>query len=195
MSSREAILNRVKTNKPAAVALPEKLAFPPLPAEACIEKFERIAEAVGTVIVQVQNLAEIGTYLKKHYESPERVLNTVKGVGFGQELSGPIEDGHVLANLEIAVVTGSIGVAENGAVWVSEENLPTRVLPFITEHLMLVVSAENIVNDMHEAYARMDVSAPGFGAFISGPSRTADIEQSLVIGAHGPKRAHVFIVK
>ncbi|WP_114781795.1 LutC/YkgG family protein [Botryobacter ruber] len=195
MSSREAILNRVKTNKPAAVALPQTLAFPPVPADACIEKFARTVEAVGGTVVEVTNLAEIGAYLKKHYESPERVLNTVHGVGFGQELSGPIEDGHVLANLEIAVVTGSVGVAENGAVWVSEENLPTRVLPFITEHLMLVVAAENIVSNMHEAYVRLDVSAPGFGAFISGPSRTADIEQSLVIGAHGPKRAHVFILK
>ncbi|MFT2010468.1 LutC/YkgG family protein [Pontibacter sp. 13R65] len=195
MSSREAILKRVTANKPAGPPLPATLAFEPLPADALIEKYVRIAEAVGTVVMQVENLSAIGAYLKKHYETPERVLNTVKGVGFGQELSGPIEDGHTLANLEMAVVQGTLAVAENGAVWVSEEHLPIRVLPFITEHLMLVVSEKDVVNNMHEAYARLDVSVPGFGAFISGPSRTADIEQSLVIGAHGPKRAHVFLVK
>ena len=100
----------------------------------------------------------------------------------------------MLAQLELAVVAGSLAVAENGAIWVSEASLPTRVLPFICEHLVLVVYLSQLVGTMHEAYERLQVDEAGYGVFIAGPSRTADIEQSLVIGAHGPKRTHVFLV-
>ena len=64
---------------------------------------------------------------------------------------------------------------------------------FIAQHLALVISASNIVHNMHEAYERLSFDSPGFGAFISGPSKTADIEQSLVVGAHGPRSLTVFV--
>ncbi|MNW08326.1 Lactate utilization protein C [compost metagenome] len=47
---------------------------------------------------------------------------------------------------------------------------------------------------MHEAYQKIADSVYGFGTFIAGPSKTADIEQSLVLGAHGPKNMTVFIL-
>jgi L-lactate dehydrogenase complex protein LldG len=78
-------------------------------------------------------------------------------------------------------------------VWITERALPHRALPWIAQHLAVVVSADKLVNDMHEAYERLEVGG-GFGCFISGPSKTADIEQALVIGAHGPRSATVFLV-
>lgn len=195
MNSREAILRRISTHKPALTPLPAAVVRAPVAFEACLEQFVKSLKSVGAMVHLVPDLASIGVYLEQNFSPSERVLNTVPGIGFGTPVTAPIADAHQLGNLEIAVVKATLGVAENGAAWVTEESLPARVLPFICEHLMLVISQRNLVSTMHEAYARLDVASAGYGVFISGPSRTADIEQSLVIGAHGPKRAHVFLLQ
>lgn len=194
MSSREEILSRVKANKPAPSPLPDSYAFSPLPQAEGLALFIKSFENAGGTVVQVANLPDVGTWLKQQFPGPERLINTIPATGYGQQ-PGSYARGHELAQLELAIVAGVLAVAENGAIWVSGESLPTRVLPFICEHLVLVINKSQIVGTMHEAYARLQVAAPGYGVFIAGPSRTADIEQSLVIGAHGPKRAHVFIVE
>ncbi|MDR1719421.1 MAG: LUD domain-containing protein [Dysgonamonadaceae bacterium] len=96
-----------------------------------------------------------------------------------------------LDKLECVIFEGSFGVAENGAVWLEDKDLPHRILPFITQHLVLRLDSANIVSTMEEAYDRIRLSETGFGVFISGPSKTADIEQSLVYGAHGAVRETV----
>lgn len=88
---------------------------------------------------------------------------------------------------------GDFGVAENGAIWTPENRMKIRVLPFITLHLLVVLRRTAIVSNMHEAYVQIK-EVPGFGVFVAGPSKTADIEQSLVIGAHGAKRMTVILV-
>jgi L-lactate dehydrogenase complex protein LldG len=98
-----------------------------------------------------------------------------------------------LSDVEVGIIEAKMGVAENGAVWVTEEELKVRALPFICEHLVALVKEEDIVSNMHEAYERIREGDYGFGVFIAGPSKTADIEQSLVLGAHGPKTMTVLI--
>ena len=99
-----------------------------------------------------------------------------------------------LDRIELAVIPGRFGVAENGAVWVDEADLPHRAVPFVAQHLAIVLPKGEIVADMHAAYRRLPLAMPGYGVFISGPSKTADIEQALVIGAQGPKSLVVFLV-
>jgi L-lactate dehydrogenase complex protein LldG len=88
---------------------------------------------------------------------------------------------------------GLVAVAENGAIWINNTCFPHRIIPFITEHLILKVNAANLVPTMHEAYQQIGFNDISYGVFIAGPSKTADIEQSLVIGAHGPKALTVII--
>lgn len=90
-----------------------------------------------------------------------------------------------------AVLPGSYGVAENGAVWVPEEVMGWRAIPFLAEHLILIVHADKLVATMHDVYAQIQPGA--YGLFIAGPSKTADIEQHLVLGAQGPL-AHTVIL-
>lgn len=195
MTSREKILNQVRQNKPAAVALPQNTAFAAVAPAERLNLFTKSLQGVGAVVHLVPDLPSVGLQLEKEFPGTDRILNTLPAVGYGLPPAQALAAGHVLQNLELAIVAGSLGVAENGAIWVSAENLPARVLPFICEHLVLVIPADKLVGTMHEAYVVLPADFPDYGVFISGPSRTADIEQSLVIGAHGPKRAHVFIIQ
>ena len=101
------------------------------------------------------------------------------------------EDGLSLAEVEVLEIDGEFGVAENGAIWLTEDAVPHRVAPFICQHL--VINVKKIVPHMHAAYEELGKVNSGFGLFISGSSKTADIEQSLVIGAHGARSLTVVV--
>ena len=105
-----------------------------------------------------------------------------------------VADPHDLESVDWAVLPGQFGVAENGAIWVTDAGLKHRAIYFIVQHLALVLPSDQIVHQMHEAYGRASVGSSSLGVFISGPSKTADIEQSLVIGAHGPRSLTVICV-
>jgi len=100
-------------------------------------------------------------------------------------------DGLSLAEVEVLEIDGEFGVAENGAIWLTEDAMPHRVAPFICQHL--VINVKKIVPNMHAAYEELGKVNSGFGLFLAGPSKTADIEQSLVIGAHGARSLTVVI--
>lgn len=104
------------------------------------------------------------------------------------------EDPHELEDLGLAILDGQFGVAENGAIWLEDVNLGLRALPFITEHLVIVLDRNKLVETMHQGYDLVGNTKSGFGLFLAGPSKTADIEQSLVIGAHGAKSLRVVLV-
>src|SRR5262249_17477666 len=119
----------------------------------------------------------------------------VPGIGETNFDLAAVSDPHDLQDVDFAVMPGQLAVAENGAVWVNDVGVAHRVLYFLTQHLALVVPAANVVNNLHEAYARLTIGKTPFGSFISGPSKTADIEQALVIGAHGARSLTVFLVE
>jgi L-lactate dehydrogenase complex protein LldG len=104
------------------------------------------------------------------------------------------EDPHELEDLNLAILEGQFGVAENGAIWLDDRQLPFRAIPFITEHLVIVLRKSKLFPTLHQAYEEIGNQFSGFGLFVAGPSKTADIEQSLVIGAHGAKSLRVVLV-
>src|SRR5690606_35783876 len=191
MSSREAILGAVAKNKPQATALPELLSFPS--EEDVLAKYTQSVTLNGGTAIEISSLDEVRTYIQENFLEGLQVVSLMEEVPGTLEISS-ITDPHDLETVELAVVKGEVGAAENAAVWVSQQNLPHRVLPFITQHLIIVLEKANLVPNMHEAYRKIDVTASGYGVFIAGPSKTADIEQSLVIGAHGARSLTVFLM-
>lgn len=97
------------------------------------------------------------------------------------------------ADVAVGVALGSLGVAEDGAVALEAGLAPHRALLFLCERLVLLVDAERIVSDLHAALDRLGPAAAGrpHVTWVAGPSKTSDIEQTLVVGAHGPRALDV----
>ncbi|RMG75376.1 MAG: hypothetical protein D6722_01135 [Bacteroidetes bacterium] len=192
MSSREEILNRVRQHKPAATPLPEVPTFS-RPEGDLTARFQAVLEGVGGRMVRVESSAKLEATISEIYPDLNIIGSTQPEVAGTLDLTS-ISDPHALAEVELAVIPGALAVAENAAIWLDEAALPQRVLPFITQHLLITVPAGRLVWNMHEAYAEIDPQATGFGLWLSGPSKTADIEQSLVIGAHGARSLTVVLI-
>lgn len=158
-------------------------------------QFATVLESVGGRAIMVTDLTSVNSELSAlpAWSSAKKTISLIAGVAGNTDLT-QIADSHATEDIDFAILPGEFAVAENGAVWVTDTAVKHRAIYFIAQHLALVVSASNLVSNMHEAYRRLSFESPRFGAFISGPSKTADIEQSLVIGAHGPRSMTVFVV-
>jgi L-lactate dehydrogenase complex protein LldG len=168
-------------------------------------QFTDVLTAVGGSAIAARDEADANQRLRllPIYPDAKRIVSLVSGVGEANVNLSAVGSPHALADVDVAIMPGEFAVAENAAVWVTDRNVPLRVIYFLCQHLVLVVPAGEIVDNMHAAYERLTSAErnggvtfnnPMFGAFIAGPSKTADIEQSLVIGAHGPRSLTVFLV-
>jgi L-lactate dehydrogenase complex protein LldG len=194
MNSREKILAEIRKNKPASLPLPESFSVV-AESETMLDNFTAVLQSIGGTVIQTHSRNQVDAVLKQKKESGEEVVNGVEGLPFYNLQDYVDKDRTEVENVHTVFLKGSIAVAENGAIWVSEKSMGNRLLPFICQDLVLVIEEENLVANMHQAYKRITVDEDGFGVFIAGPSKTADIEQSLVIGAHGPLSLQVFITK
>jgi L-lactate dehydrogenase complex protein LldG len=158
-----------------------------------IEKFKEVLDELHTEVLEVNNLQDIAAFVLDKY-SGKRIVSAIAIEGLGDSETWKTLDPHDLQDVEFALFEGTLGVAENGAIWLSEAQMGQRVAPFICQRLGIIVKKENVVPLMHHAYKALEITDMGFGTFISGPSKTADIEQSLVIGAHGSRELFVFLV-
>lgn len=191
MGSRDAILNAVRKNKPAG-GYRANYDLPASSAERLDEQYQASLERNGGALYRSGTLQETEAILARTFGDAVRVCSLVDGIQGSRGIHAD-DDPHKLADIEVAILRGVVGVAENAAIWVTENDMVKRVLPFIAQNLVIVLGISDIVPTMHEAYARIDVRDSGYGVFIAGPSKTADIEQSLVIGAHGPRSMTVVL--
>jgi L-lactate dehydrogenase complex protein LldG len=204
MSSKDTILESLRRNRPAPAELPVLDCAWTTYADP-LAKFIEVLEAVGGKAIVTHNIVDLNDQLQSlpQLSTAQKVASLVPGIGSLNVDAAVVDSPYALADLDVAVLPGEFAVAENAAVWVTDRNVSQRVLYFLCQHLILVVPAGAIVDHMHAAYARIAAASqsgqsafaePIFGVFISGPSKTADIEQSLVIGAHGPRSITVCLV-
>lgn len=182
MSSRSEILGAIQALDQRFIAHPGE--FKKYEASTLIfDDFKKSLDIVGAICVEADSKRGVEGRLGEIYPDLQRYTS--------QDV---IANGLELEAVDVLEIDGLFGVAENGAIWLSDQFLPNRVAPFICQHLVIYISKLDIVATLHEAYNRLEGSQADFGLFLSGPSKTADIEQSLVIGAHGARSLTVVVL-
>ena len=195
MSGRENILNAVAKNKPAFIALPEMVIDRSATNDGnLVDRFTNTLESIGGKAIVVDGFEAIKNAISQAGTAGEWIVNTIAEAGQTDPQINSELDAPSMEKVFIAYIKGTVAVAENGAIWVTESQAVNRLLPFICQHLVLVINASDIVPTLHEAYKQIDIAEEGYGVFIAGPSKTADIEQALVIGAHGARSLTVYLI-
>jgi len=186
MSSREKILNTIRSLTLEPKALPD---IPYLRGSGNL--VERFTQSIYGNKGEVLSKSEFEEWFSSSGFSKVISLSSQ----FSELATLPLpEDPHALDTLEVAIVDGQFGVAENGAIWLEDSHLGLRALPFATEHLVIILDPDSLEDTMHQGYEKIAGAHSGFGLFLAGPSKTADIEQSLVIGAQGAKSLRVVLI-
>jgi L-lactate dehydrogenase complex protein LldG len=187
MNARDALFARLRAQEVEDVPLPELVGDwirYPDPRE----RFRAaVAEAAGTVVS-----VGIGAGLPEVIAELEVMRGAQRVCSLSGTVPGNVEavhDPHAFRDVDVTIVMAEFGVAENGAVWIDGDSAPVRAALFLAQHLVVLLPQGEIVDNLHQAYERLGAAAgkSGFGCFMSGPSKTADIEQALVVGAHGPR--------
>ncbi|WP_153798549.1 LutC/YkgG family protein [Foetidibacter luteolus] len=187
-----AILQAIKANQPAPVALVEIPAFTPF-FDDVVAKYMEVLTAIGGDVYLVNSNEEIIEKIKLQFPGAGRIVSfCAEFAGIAEEKT-PGSSAHSYENVDVFIMKPALAVAENSAVWITDNDVPVRVLPFIAQSVVAIIRRQDIVATMHHAYDKIADVDYGFATFIAGPSKTADIEQSLVLGAHGPKTMTVFI--
>ncbi|HTO55873.1 MAG TPA: LUD domain-containing protein [Myxococcota bacterium] len=194
MSARDELFARVR----AAVShkLPRPAPFEPARRKSDFAAFAAELAAAGGVALGPLGPAALGervAALCRELAPERRTLASdaaLLRLGSGPWQPVPADaDPHALADVAIAIVCGALGVAENGAVGLDGREARPRALPVICEHLVILLETRRLVPEMHAALAALPEGALAHHhfTFVAGPSKTADIEGELVLGAHGPR--------
>jgi len=194
--SRDKILAALQQNQPELVPLPPDLSFEKDETIDLSAKFKAMAEGIGSKVYEVADAEEIKRLIALDFPDAKRILSNVdEVVSDGIPAFILDADPHSYEDVNIAIFKPRLGVAENSALWLTEDLMGVRALPFITQHIVMIVDVAALVPDMHTAYQVIGDADYGFSTFIAGPSKTADIEQSLVLGAHGPRSMTIFLCR
>lgn len=170
--------------------------------EAPRQRFRQKLEAAEASFVELDKLDGVAAEVERYLEAQgtEKRITTS-----GDELLRAIEWPASIdaqpwvagSDRRVSVTAAYCGIAETGSLLlVSGEQNPT-CLNFLPDYHVVVIKAEQLVLRMEDAWDRLRASTkqmPRSVNFISGPSKTADVEQTVEYGAHGPRCLHVILI-
>lgn len=157
------------------------------------KQFAEMTKTVGGNIVEAKEGDNINDIIKSLYPEAQTFASNLPYITIAQKNPDTVAEAKDLDGTDVGIVEGRIGVAENGCVWIPQ-TMKEKAVCFISEYLVIILNKSDIVNNMHEAYKRISFDPQyNFGTFISGPSKTADIEQALVMGAQAARGVTVIV--
>ena len=198
MSSRENILKALRDNTRETYDMPDLSHLKPITYADPVEEFKTKAITIaGAKLMEVKEGDNLNALIAKAYPETKVVASNLKGIKSDIN-PDTVAEAQELERVDVGVIRGEIGVAENACIWIPQ-TMKERAVCFASEYLVIILSKAGIVNNMHEAYDRIKTSEDyfqqyKFGTFISGPSKTADIESALVYGAQAARGVTIFLI-
>ncbi len=197
MSSKDKILSTLRKNVRETYDMPD-LSFKKLTFDDPVAEFiKQVTTTAGAKLVEIKEGDDINAKIREAYPDAKVIASNLPGID-AQRNPDEVAEAQDLDGTDLGVIEGGVACAENACVWVPM-NMKQKAICFISEFLVIIVSKKNIVSNMHDAYKALEqmgeTSKYGFGTFISGPSKTADIEQSLVYGAQAACGVTIFLTE
>ncbi len=189
---KEILLDKLRRNTKEQYDMPD-MQIDATIYEDTYQAFLDICDTVGAQVIENVSYKDIDKIIKSVYPNAKNITSHLSYVSSTIN-PDTVDDAKDLNGTDVGVVEGEIGVAENGCIWVPQ-TMKERAVMFISENLVIVLRKSGIVNNMHEAYSRIRMTDYGYGCFISGPSKTADIEQALVMGAQAACNVTVVLIE
>jgi L-lactate dehydrogenase complex protein LldG len=216
MTARDAILAAVRRNLPQpAISLPEvprterkgvksglgyKEHLTNMPevrgfsdGEPILPYFRRQLEAMGGRSFEVADTAAARAKVAELFPKANVVCSAVPEIPGTRRISD-VRDPHDLNDVDVGVIRSPLGVAEAGAIWVTQVELVINALAVLSQHLVVLLDPAVVVETMHDAYERIDLAASPYGVFLAGPSATGDIEGVIIHGAQGARSLTVLLL-
>ena len=193
MSSKEDILKKYRAN------IREKFDMPDLSDIAAITypnpllQFINMTRSVGGNAIEVEKGRDVNELIRELYPDAKEIASNLPEITIATRNPDDVGRARDLNGTDVGVIRGEFGVAENACVWIPQ-TMKEKAVMFISENLVILLDKKQIVHNMHEAYKRISFNNYGYGTFISGPSKTADIAQVLVMGAQAARSATVLLL-
>jgi len=197
MSSREEILGRLRENTRETYNFPDLSGMNPITFSDPVAEFiKKTTTTAGAQLIEMQEGDDLNELIRRAYPDAKLLASNLPGITADLN-PDTVEHVEELMKVDVGIIEGRIGVAENACIWIPQQ-MKEKAVCFASEYLVIVLKREDVVSNMHEAYARLASSAEyfqqyKFGTFISGPSKTADIESALVYGAQAARGVTVLL--
>lgn len=193
MSNKEDILSKYRKNVKVKFDMPPLDDIKGITYPDPLVQFISMTESVGGKVIELKPGQDIDTLVKELFPDAKEIASNLEEVTIATRNPDTIGSPQALNGTDVGIVKGVFGVAENACVWVPQ-TMEEKAVCFISENLVILLKKTEIVNNMHEAYKRIQFNDYGYGTFISGPSKTADIAQVLVMGAQAARSATVVLI-
>lgn len=202
MSSKEDILKKYRSNVRERFDMPELDDIKAITYPDPLQQFVQMTKSVGGNAIEVEKGGDVNALIRELYPDAVQIASNLPEITIATLSPDEVGEAGDLNGTDVGVIRGEFGVAENACVWIPQA-MKEKAVMFISENLVILLDKKQIVNNMHEAYARLQermgcgidrFDGFGFGTFISGPSKTADIAQVLVMGAQAARTATVLLL-
>ena len=195
MSNKDDILKRYRANVREKSDMPDLSDIKAITYPDPLVQYITMTESVGGHVIEVKEGQDVNQLIKDLYPDAKEIASNLPEITIATRNPDEVGRARDLNGTDVGIIRGKFGVAENACVWIPQ-TMKEKAICFISENLVILLPKSQIVNNMHEAYKRIefDKTYEGYGTFISGPSKTADIAQVLVMGAQAARSATILLL-